>query len=254
MIACVAASCRVMWQAICGVVMRLSGTRRAPAGRRRAGPPGRPSRWSAVEARRGSGLEPAHARSQARRRVLEQTDAPAPRRSRPGRPPRSLADMDQAAQESAGGQHHGAGAQALARRPVTTPATRPSASGSDPRRPPPRIVSPGLLRLSSRLHGLAVELAVGLGARPAHRRTLAAVEHAELDAARHRRRGPSARRAASISRTRWPLPSPPMAGLQDISPIVAILWVSSRVRAPTRAAAAAASQPAWPPPMTMTSH
>jgi len=33
------------------------------------------------------------------------------------------------------------------------------------------------------LHGCRVELAVGLGARPAHRRPLAAVEHAELDAA-----------------------------------------------------------------------
>src|SRR5690606_11370105 len=30
-------------------------------------------------------------------------------------------------------------------------------------------------------------------------------------------------------------------------------WVSSRVAAPVRAEAAAASQPAWPPPMTMTS-
>ena len=44
-----------------------------------------------------------------------------------------------------------------------------------------------------------------------------------------------------------------MAGLQDISPMVSKLWVTSAVRAPRRAAAAAASQPAWPPPMTMTS-
>src|SRR5829696_6941364 len=58
---------------------------------------------------------------------------------------------------------------------------------------------------------------------------------------------------ASISRTRWPLPRPPMAGLHDISPIVSTRWVSSRVRAPSRAAAAAASQPAWPPPTTITS-
>ena len=33
-----------------------------------------------------------------------------------------------------------------------------------------------------RLHGLAIELAIGLGARPAHRRTLGQIEHAELDA------------------------------------------------------------------------
>ena len=35
--------------------------------------------------------------------------------------------------------------------------------------------------------------------------------------------------------------------------MVANRWVSSAVRAPMRAAAAAASQPAWPPPTTMTS-
>ena len=58
--------------------------------------------------------------------------------------------------------------------------------------------------------------------------------------------------SASISRTRWPLPIPPIAGLQDIAPIVAALLVSSSVRAPIRAAAAAASVPAWPPPITIT--
>src|SRR5277367_2117436 len=60
--------------------------------------------------------------------------------------------------------------------------------------------------------------------------------------------------SASISRTRWPLPKPPIAGLQDISPIVAKRCVTSAVRAPERAAAAAASHPAWPPPMTTTSN
>src|SRR5262249_2130770 len=60
--------------------------------------------------------------------------------------------------------------------------------------------------------------------------------------------------SASISRTRWPLPKPPIAGLQDIAPIVANRWVISAVRAPMRAAAAAASQPACPPPITMTSN
>src|SRR6476660_2822544 len=60
--------------------------------------------------------------------------------------------------------------------------------------------------------------------------------------------------SASISRTRWPLPSPPIAGLQDISPIVAKRWVTRAVAAPMRAAAVAASQPAWPPPMTTTSN
>ena len=44
-----------------------------------------------------------------------------------------------------------------------------------------------------------------------------------------------------------------MAGLQDISPMVANRCVTSAVRAPIRAATAAASQPAWPPPTMMMS-
>ena len=44
-----------------------------------------------------------------------------------------------------------------------------------------------------------------------------------------------------------------MAGLHDISPMRSSLWVSSNVLAPAREEAAAASQPAWPPPITMTS-
>lgn len=59
--------------------------------------------------------------------------------------------------------------------------------------------------------------------------------------------------SASISLTRCPLPIPPMAGLQLIAPTVSMLWVSNSVRAPARAAASAASVPAWPPPITMTS-
>ena len=44
-----------------------------------------------------------------------------------------------------------------------------------------------------------------------------------------------------------------MAGLQDMAPMVAKRCVTSAVRAPMRALAAAASQPAWPPPITTTS-
>ena len=65
----------------------------------------------------------------------------------------------------------------------------------------------------------AIELAVGLGARPPHRRPLAAVEHANWMPARSIAR-PMIPSSASISRTRCPLPSPPIAGLHDISPIV----------------------------------
>jgi len=42
---------------------------------------------------------------------------------------------------------------------------------------------------------------------------------------------------ASISRTRCPFPSPPIAGLQDIAPMVAKRWVTRAVLAPRRAAA-----------------
>src|SRR4051794_41471635 len=58
---------------------------------------------------------------------------------------------------------------------------------------------------------------------------------------------------ASTSRTRWPLPRPPIAGLQDIAPTVEKRCVTRAVAAPIRAEAEAASQPAWPPPITMTS-
>ena len=46
---------------------------------------------------------------------------------------------------------------------------------------------------------------------------------------------------------------PPIDGLQDIWPSVSMLCVSSSVRRPIRALASAASVPAWPPPITMTS-
>src|ERR1051325_6237456 len=58
--------------------------------------------------------------------------------------------------------------------------------------------------------------------------------------------------SASISLTKCPFPIPPTDGLQDICPRVSMLWVSKRVLAPDRAAANAASVPAWPPPTTMT--
>ena len=53
--------------------------------------------------------------------------------------------------------------------------------------------------------------------------------------------------SASISLTRCPFPSPPMAGLHDIAPIPPSRWVSRAVSAPIRAQAAAASMPACPP-------
>ena len=110
-----------------------------------------------------------------------------------------LADMDQAVEEGAGGQHHGAGPDlgALpgphARRPG-----RPRGSG--PRRRLRRISRPGIAA-SAACMACAIELAVGLGPGPAHGRALAPVEQPELDAGgvghpahharpAHRSRGP----------------------------------------------------------------
>jgi hypothetical protein len=47
---------------------------------------------------------------------------------------------------------------------------------------------------------------------------------------------------------------PPIAGLQLIWAIVSMLPVRSRVEAPIREAASAASTPAWPAPHTITSN
>jgi len=58
---------------------------------------------------------------------------------------------------------------------------------------------------------------------------------------------------ASISRTICPLAMPPTAGLHDICAILFMSMVMSSVLAPMLALAVAASQPACPPPMTITS-
>src|SRR5512141_1242967 len=59
---------------------------------------------------------------------------------------------------------------------------------------------------------------------------------------------------ASISRTTCPFARPPTAGLQLMRPMVARSRVNRSVFLPRRAEASAASQPAWPPPTTTTSH
>src|SRR5258708_4837404 len=60
--------------------------------------------------------------------------------------------------------------------------------------------------------------------------------------------------SASISRTRCPFAVPPIAGLQGICATVSVESVHNPTCAPRRAAAYAASHPAWPLPMTMTSN
>ena len=59
---------------------------------------------------------------------------------------------------------------------------------------------------------------------------------------------------ASTSRTICPLASPPTAGLHDICPTRWGSSVTSATRAPIPAAAHAASAPACPPPITITSY
>lgn len=51
-----------------------------------------------------------------------------------------------------------------------------------------------------------------------------------------------------------PLPMPPKLGLQEHVPRFSIFGVIRAVLAPARAAAAQASAPAWPPPITTTSN
>ena len=59
--------------------------------------------------------------------------------------------------------------------------------------------------------------------------------------------------SASISRTICPLAIPPTAGLHDICAILFMSIVTRHVLAPMFAAAVAASHPACPPPITITS-
>ena len=130
----------------------------------------------AVEAWRRAGLEASHAKPEpvkARREAERRRLAHAARRDF------RLADMDQAAQEGAGGEHHGAGHEALA--VGGDDAGDVIAIGDE-------VLDRGFDHFEvrrgadRRLHGLAVKLAVGLGAGALDRRALALVEDAELDA------------------------------------------------------------------------
>ena len=89
--------------------------------------------------------------------------------------------MDEAVEESAGGEHHGARADLAA---IGSDDAGGIALLDD------QVFDRGFDHLEvrggadRRLHGLAVELAVGLGAGALHRRAFAPVQHAELDAGR----------------------------------------------------------------------
>ena len=161
-----------------------------------------------------------------------------------------LADMDQAAQERAGGQDHGAGRKFAAIGQANAGNAR--RSRSEDRRPRLRSQSSSAFR----------------GSPPASRRRKACGRPGRADpappglcggSAREtgcrpgRRPGPSGRPARRFRgpdgpcrARRWPDCRTSRRSSQN-------RWVTRAVRAPMRAAAAAASQPAWPPPITMTS-
>ena len=131
----------------------------------------------AVESRRGAGLQPAEreaAAPQGLRQAIGRRLAHTPRRDL------LIADMDQAAEKSAGGQHHPPGGD------------MPSVAERDAAHPAVVVEQQILSRALDDIetvdlgqqfgHGAAIKLAVGLRPRPAHRRTLRTVQHAELDA------------------------------------------------------------------------
>ena len=132
----------------------------------------------AVEPRRRAGLQPPQRKAGALERGRQ---ADRRRLADPARWPVLLAEMDQAAQEGAGGDDDGAGRKLAA---VGQANAGDAAIRERPARPP-RLRSTSRLAVAAiaRLHRRGIELAIGLGARPAHRRTLASVEHPKLDAA-----------------------------------------------------------------------
>ena len=177
MTACVAGVVAVMWQTTCGVVDALGHERER---RRRVVArlhlePG-PIDRAAVEPRRRAGLEPPERKAVAGERLRQ-----AERRLFADAARRDLfvADMDQAVEEGAGRQHDPPrrNAPAVAQH---EPADMPAGIEQQILGRPLDDVE--IRRFGQQFgDGAAIELAVGLRARPAHRRALAAVEDAELD-------------------------------------------------------------------------
>ena len=178
MISCVAATVRVMPHSICGVVDALGQHReRLRHIVARLHLERRPIDGAAIEPRRRAGLQTAEreagifqrARKTERRRFADAAG-------------RNLlfADMDEAAQKGAGGENHRAAGNLA---PVGEFDAADAAVRDD------QVVGLGLDHLeirrfaNRRLHRRRIELAVGLRARAAHGRALAAVQNAELDAA-----------------------------------------------------------------------
>ena len=133
-----------------------------------------------VESRRRSGLEPAHGQGE-----LAQSRAERLRRGITGAPSFVLfeADVDQSRQERAGGQHHGVRLERHAHLRDHA-GHRRACSGVDHREVIDRLLEQrevGLVLEPPTDRG-SIESAVRLGTRRSHRRALARVECAELDA------------------------------------------------------------------------
>ncbi len=227
-----------MPQAICGVVICL-GQKGEGLGRivARLHLQRGPVDGAAIQPRRRAGLQPAHLQAKAIKRFGQADGGGSPVASavlslHPPGGNFGLADMDQAIQESAGGQHHGSRRRFLRRSPSSTPvdACRPSKSGL------PRSLRGFPDRKSAqqcRLHCRAIKRAIGLGAGPAHRRALAAVEQAKLDARRIRHAAHQARPAHRSRAPDGPCPPRQWRDCRTSRPGCRERWVSSRVRAPS---------------------
>ena len=140
----------------------------------------------AVQAGRGAGLQPAHGKAEAVQRIRQADRRRLYAIALKLRAPcdgaaggdLDLAAVDQSLQEGAGRQHHGGGAQSFALRRDHT---------ADASIRQDQILGGAFTDFQvyrgfqRRPHSLAIKFAVGLGAGPSHRRTLAPIEDAELD-------------------------------------------------------------------------
>ena len=228
---------------------RPSGTRTAPADRRRAALEHARSRCcaDAGAAACRSSAGPTGSRSDfsdsARSRDGGSPARPAGRCSRPTwtRPLRNVPVVTTSASAATGVAvlERQPGDAAVARRESCRPCRRSSGSRGS--------------RSSAARDPGAVDALVGLRPRRPDRGPAAAVEQLELDRRSRRSRCPIKPPSASISRTRWPFAVPPIAGLQGMCATVP----STACRSPRRGPCAPPPTPLrrrrGPAPITMTS-